>query len=177
MNRNRTPYIAVDLDSTLAEYTEWGDGSIGRPISRMIDRVKLWIAEGKKVKIFTARVGFDDSQAPMIRQWLKDNGLPDLEITATKDYDMIELWDDRCKQVIPNTGITIEEYITSRFVKDKRSRSSMSEEMITIKKCEYDYLVSREDWLQCLEAAGVAYWEGIEQAARISISIREKSSE
>lgn len=53
----------------------------------------------------------------------------------------------------------------------------MSEEMITVKKSEYDYLVSREDWLQCLEAAGVDNWEGIEAAARISISMREKSSE
>jgi hypothetical protein len=30
-----------------------------------------------------------------------------LPITCQKDYGMIELWDDRCVQVIPNTGRTI----------------------------------------------------------------------
>jgi hypothetical protein len=30
--------------------------------------------------------------------------LPDLEVTNAKDMDMIELWDDRAVQVIPNTG-------------------------------------------------------------------------
>jgi hypothetical protein len=27
-----------------------------------------------------------------------------LEVTAIKDYGMLQLWDDRCVQVIPNTG-------------------------------------------------------------------------
>ena len=35
---------------------------------------------------------------------VEKQGLPSLEITNAKDMDMIELWDDRCVQVIPNTG-------------------------------------------------------------------------
>ncbi len=128
MSRERIAWIGVDLDGTLAEYNGWGDGKIGRPIPKMMDRVKAWIADGQAVKIFTARVGPHQSATQLnktiseIRNWLETHGLPrDLEITATKDYDMIELWDDRCVQVIPNTGISITEYVTSRFVKDKRS--------------------------------------------------------
>lgn len=124
-------WIGVDLDGTLAEYLCWGDGKIGKPIPLMIDRVKEWLAQGKVVKIFTARVGPPyfkgdsfDSIITEIREWLEVNGLPrNLEITSTKDFKMIELWDDRCIQVIPNTGITVEEFITSRFIKDKRSKA------------------------------------------------------
>jgi len=39
---------------------------------------------------------------------LIDNGLPELEVTNVKDFAMIELWDDRCKQVIINTGELVE---------------------------------------------------------------------
>ena len=41
---------------------------------------------------------------PPIKQWLTKHGLPNLEVTNCKDMDMIELWDDRCVQVVPNTG-------------------------------------------------------------------------
>lgn len=117
----RIPWIGVDLDGTLAEYKGWGDGSIGKPIPKMMDRVKQWLAEGQLVKIFTARAYPDGSQIPMIHEWLVKNGLPKLEVTATKNYDMIELWDDRCIQVIPNTGVSIEEFVTSKFISDKRA--------------------------------------------------------
>jgi hypothetical protein len=98
-------WIGVDLDGTLAEYHGWiEDGSIGMPIPTMLKRVKIWLLENKQVKIFTARAQHA-SQIPIIKKWLKDNGLPDLEITNVKDMDMIELWDDRCVQVVPNTGM------------------------------------------------------------------------
>jgi len=41
---------------------------------------------------------------PIIRDWLKDNGLPELEITNVKDYYMHRIYDDRCIQVEKNTG-------------------------------------------------------------------------
>lgn len=112
--KERQAWIGVDLDGTLAEYHGWGDGSIGKPVPIMIKRVKQWLAEGNCVKIVTARVGFDNSQLSMIHEWLEKHGLPKLEVTATKDYDMIELWDDRCIQVIPNTGISITEYLSQK---------------------------------------------------------------
>jgi hypothetical protein len=100
-------WIGVDLDGTLAEYHEWReDGSIGKPIPLMVERVKTWLSEGKTVKIFTARAEYE-SQIPIIKKYLKDIGLPDLEITNVKTLDMLELWDDRCVQVIPNTGVPV----------------------------------------------------------------------
>ena len=101
-------WIGVDLDGTLAEYLGWGDGKIGKPIPLMVERVKKWLANDQTVKIFTARAAPQQSATSInrmineIRDWLDVNGLPrDLEITATKDFKMIELWDDRCVQVFP----------------------------------------------------------------------------
>jgi hypothetical protein len=40
----------------------------------------------------------------LIKQWLASCGLPDLEVTNVKDLQMVELWDDRCVQVMTNMG-------------------------------------------------------------------------
>ena len=61
------------------------------------------LADGVRVKIFTARAS-DPEQMPLIQNWLKANGLPPLEITNIKDYNMIRLYDDRSIQVEQNTG-------------------------------------------------------------------------
>lgn len=42
-----------------------------------------------------------------------------------------------------------------------------SEEMVTIPKSQYDRLVDAAEWLDCLNAAGVDNWEGIDEAIRI----------
>lgn len=97
-------YIAVDLDGTLARYTGWkGATKIGKPIPRMVKRVRRWVGHGRKVKIFTARAD-DERSVNAIKKWLKDNELPDLEVTNLKDKDCIEFWDDRAKAVEKNTG-------------------------------------------------------------------------
>ena len=50
-------WIGVDFDGTLATYAGWVDANnCGEPIAPMVDRVKGWLAEGKEVRIFTARV-------------------------------------------------------------------------------------------------------------------------
>jgi hypothetical protein len=103
-------WIGVDLDGTLAHYDRWrGVEHIGEPIPAMVARVKAWLADGQEVRIFTARVsraGYEGIQARgVIGAWLCKQGLPRLEITCTKDFAMIELWDDRCVQVEPNIGI------------------------------------------------------------------------
>ncbi|AAQ54964.2 hypothetical protein Bcep22_gp31 [Burkholderia phage Bcep22] len=41
-------------------------------------------------------------------------------------------------------------------------------EMVTITREEYDSLVTRSNWLECLEAAGVDNWEGIDEALRLN---------
>lgn len=97
-------WIGVDLDGTLAQYTGWkGPEHIGEPVPRMLARVHGWLAEGKTVKLFTARAG-DPAQLPIVRAWLDKHGLEALEITDRKDFHMEVLWDDRAVQVLENTG-------------------------------------------------------------------------
>lgn len=99
-------WIGVDLDGTLAEYNDWiSIEHIGKPILPMLERFKVWLAEGKQVKIFTARVTQGQEAIRYIHAWLADQGLPALEVTNVKDFDMAELWDDRCVSVITNTGM------------------------------------------------------------------------
>ena len=99
-------WIGVDLDGCLAKYDGWkGCNHIGDPVSAMLDRVKQWLAEGKCVKIFTARI-CDDSPAVRgaIDRWCNKHVGQTLEIVNQKDYDMKCLWDDRCVTVEKNTG-------------------------------------------------------------------------
>ncbi len=121
-------WIGVDLDGTLAHYTTWPkDGSIGEPIPVMVDRVKGWLAEGKDVRIFTARVACEDrddrdKQYGLITEWCLEHLGQILTVTCQKDYGMIELWDDRCEQVIPNTGYTVTEILTGQVALPLRGK-------------------------------------------------------
>ena len=97
-------WIGVDLDGTLAYYDGWqGPDHIGAPIPEMKDRIWAWLKEGWEVRIVTARAS-DPSQIPQVEAWLERHGFPRFKVTNTKDYGMVQLWDDRCVQVIPNTG-------------------------------------------------------------------------
>jgi hypothetical protein len=117
-------WIGVDLDGTLAFYDQWvAIAVIGDPIPKMVERVKRWIAEGRTVKIMTARVSGSwpkeclvtglkwERQAvgAVIMAWTKKHIGEYLAVTHEKDFKMIELWDDRTIQVIPNTGMTLSE--------------------------------------------------------------------
>lgn len=99
-------WIGVDLDGTLAEYTGWkGRTHIGRPIPAMRVRVLRWLAEGRDVRIFTARVCEDRPEVvAAIEKWCIRHLRQKLPITNVKDFAMVEMWDDRAVQVIPNTG-------------------------------------------------------------------------
>jgi len=97
-------WYGVDLDGTLARYTGWkGLTHIGKPIPRMVQRVRRWVSHGKKVKIFTARAD-DEKSVNAIKKWLKDNDLPDLPITNLKDQHCVKFYDDRAVHVERNTG-------------------------------------------------------------------------
>lgn len=97
-------WTGVDLDGTLAYYDRMSSyDKVGEAVPAMLALVKKMVNNGIRVKIFTARVQ-DPEQLPIIRKWLKDNGLPELEITNIKDYNMTRLYDDRCIQVERNTG-------------------------------------------------------------------------
>lgn len=119
-------WIGVDFDGTLAQYGGWVDAThCGEPIQPMVDRVKAWLAEGREVRIMTARIfpytrvlqpnepmavpeGDRGKQAfaaaCAIAQWCRQHIGQVLPITCVKDYGMVELWDDRAVQVRPNTG-------------------------------------------------------------------------
>lgn len=97
-------WTGVDLDGTLAYYDSLSSiDEVGEPIPAMLKLVKKMINNDIRVKIFTARAS-DSEQLSIIRKWLKTNGLPELEITNVKDYNMQRLYDDRCIQVERNTG-------------------------------------------------------------------------
>lgn len=109
-------WIGVDLDGTLAELHEWqGPSHIGKPIPAMVDRVRGWLAQGLDVRICTARVatGKGHSMAEAlearvaITTFCVEQFGTALPITAQKDYQMIELWDDRAVTVETNTGKVI----------------------------------------------------------------------
>jgi hypothetical protein len=117
----RGGWIGVDLDGTLAVYDKWrGPEHIGEPIPAMVERVLSWIAQGRDVRIFTARVteasknadGTEHNMARVreaIQTWCRTHLGIVLPITNVKDWNMVELWDDRAVQLIPNTGRTIAE--------------------------------------------------------------------
>lgn len=115
-DRRPVEYIAVDLDGTLAEYHGFDEKhpyKIGPPIPKMVKRVKKWLKQGRKVKIFTARVDGGvmdefhrdvDKMRRVVQDWCKLYIGKRLPVTNVKDAYMIELWDDRARQVRLNTG-------------------------------------------------------------------------
>lgn len=110
--------IGVDLDGTLAEYHGWTDHrEIGKPIPKMVERVRAWIAAGYEVVIVTARLNsagggqerLEISHA--IGRWLQEHGLPYMHATSEKDYAMIEIWDDRAVKVEFNSGRAVPDHL------------------------------------------------------------------
>jgi hypothetical protein len=128
-------WYGVDLDRTLAhyepgDYKKFGPNYIGAPIAPMVERVKQMLAEGKDVRIFTARVSIPEpgtaSHCATLAErfareweviefkkhlsiWLKDEVGQDLPVTCVKDYDMVVLYDDRARQVVANVGTVVGE--------------------------------------------------------------------
>lgn len=101
-------WIGVDLDGTLAEYHGWSE-DIGAPIPATVERVKEWLAEGKDVRILTARGTCGGSlhnaeQWRKIAAWSREVFGRSLPITDRKDCHMTELYDDRAVGVEFNTG-------------------------------------------------------------------------
>lgn len=104
-------WIGVDLDGTLAEYhSKQGVAFVGKAIPAMVSRVRRWLADGETVKIMTARVcgawGEHDrqEQVDLIQAWCEEYLGQRLDVTCAKDFEMIELWDDRAVTVEKNTG-------------------------------------------------------------------------
>jgi hypothetical protein len=98
------PWIGVDLDGTLAEHLpEFDISKIGPPIPAMVSTVKSYLANGKKVKIFTARaslifdLSWDEYNAQVkepIDEWCRIHIGEALPITCSKDFYTIGIVDD-----------------------------------------------------------------------------------
>lgn len=102
-------WIGVDLDGTLAHYETWrGIDHVGEPIALMVERVRRWLDEGHEVRILTARVSsaYEDrgAAAGHIQDWTEKHIGVRLAVTCEKDFNMVELWDDRAVTVEMNTG-------------------------------------------------------------------------
>ena len=126
-------WYGFDLDGTLAVYDKWeGIDHIGEPVKHMVDLIKRMHEEGKVVKILTARIAphkledgtvgesyitVPDGEGGVTRtyahQFINDwchfnlGFIP--EIVYQKDHLMLELYDDRVKQVVPNEGLLVED--------------------------------------------------------------------
>lgn len=104
------PWIACDLDRTLAHYTNWATNgaAIGAPIPAMVERVKRWRASGIEVRIFTARAHPSNPRMredeAKIHEWCAKHLGAVLTVTCEKDFNCIALWDDLAITVEPNTG-------------------------------------------------------------------------
>ncbi len=100
-------WIGWDLDGSLAYYDHWrGVEHIGDPIPDSVALVRAQLAEGKDVRIFTARL-CNKGARKYIRRWCKTFLGKALPITNKKDRYMIELYDDRAFHVVPNEGRVI----------------------------------------------------------------------
>ena len=127
--------ILVDMDGTMFEYWGWTKwNSFGKPIPAMVERVLGWIAEGKDVRIFTARMPLPQDE--MVEQTCyktgeKFNGVMmkkaiadhceasfghRLRAQCYKDLHTIEIWDDRAVGVVANTGQTLGDAAVAEFV-------------------------------------------------------------
>lgn len=132
MSRKRR--IAVDFDGTLARFEGWkGHRDLGEPIPRMVERVKAWLAEGHDVFILTARITpWKHSDVPAVGQvdveearrlvedWSEKHIGKRLEVTNIKGgFD--EFWDDHVCQIIPNTGVTLQEYVLGELLNAEKN--------------------------------------------------------
>ena len=103
--------IAVDLDGTLAQYSTFkGIDVIGSPIKPMVQKVKAELKKGSDIQILTARAHPWKGKAQQakaikaVEAWSKKHLGKKLKVTCEKHPLMEELWDDRAKEVIKNTG-------------------------------------------------------------------------
>lgn len=122
---------AVDLDKTLARYNDrWLEGgAIGEPLQPMVDRIKGWRMNGHSVWIFTSRVcpvpveavdagtpedlaKFVADQEARIKAWCQEHLGEELPVTSQKLPIFDEIWDDRARHVLPNTGCLIPQHFS-----------------------------------------------------------------
>ena len=109
-------WYGYDFDGTMVKDEGWkGKEHAGEPIQKTIDRINKRLNAGQKVKILTARAS-DPKAIPFIKEYLKQNNIPLLEITDRKDPGMVSLEDDRAVQVRKNTGNLVKSISTTYYL-------------------------------------------------------------
>lgn len=156
-------WIGVDLDGTLAYYDKWrGIKHVGAPIMPMVKRVREWLESGTEVRIFTARVGPQRDDVPeelqqireAIEAWCVQHIGRKLEVTAQKDYGMVELWDDRAVQVIPNTGARVDQLLAGTITRGSSEEVANSTDIKGLSRTELNgYCVEALTWDGTVEQA------------------------
>lgn len=113
--------IFVDFDATMAEYEHWqGHQHLGEPVPEMVQKINDALAKGSKIVVFTARVYPGDSWQEaleatesyvFIASWCKQVFGSVFPITCLKTRWADEIWDDKGRGVVPNTGMFHEEFL------------------------------------------------------------------
>jgi hypothetical protein len=106
-SKTGSPWVGIDVDKTLAKFEKWkGLDVVGKPIPEMVERVKKMLADGKDVRIFTARVSHDPKGIgrAAIEAWCHRYLGKALPVTCVKDQWFIDGYDDRMHRVEANTG-------------------------------------------------------------------------
>jgi hypothetical protein len=109
------PYWWCDLNGTLCFHEKGtpvfnadGEFIIGKPINRMVRRIRRMLSEGLKVKIMSGSVGLGGEKAAVaetaIRKWCKEHLGRELEVSATITPRCLGLFNDKAIAVIRNTG-------------------------------------------------------------------------
>lgn len=108
----------MDFDRTLCTFESGDRGRygvlyVGKPIPSMVKRVKRWLEEGRKVRIFTARVSHDNSsksliesqrQLTVVRGWCIRHLGVDLPVTCEKNWKTDMIVDDIAVRPLANKG-------------------------------------------------------------------------
>ena len=115
-------WIGCDLDGTLAEHypkPDFDPMEIGPPVPLMVNTIKRHLEDGYEVRILTARVAasHQDRDIEAVREaiadWTEKHLGQRLQVTHEKDKRMLFAYDDRIRQVIPNTGITMGQLVAA----------------------------------------------------------------
>ncbi len=104
------PWVGFDLDGTLAHYEtgNYRGNHIGAPIAETVKRLlTIRLLGAYDVKVMTARVGIGEHPEfrAVFGAWATEHLGFVPELTCTKDFGMVALYDDRAIAVGLNTGV------------------------------------------------------------------------
>lgn len=109
------PYFWCDLNGTLVFHEKGtpvfdaeGRFIIGKPVNRMVRRIRRMLSEGMKIKIMSGSVGLGGNKAETaertIKDWCKEHLGRELEVTATITPRCLGIFNDKAIPIVRNTG-------------------------------------------------------------------------